>query len=75
MNYSKENGQIIVIGAGVISKEGVMFHRTGITYNEALKFDKDLSIDEYNELLGLTPKVVIKEVYKPKVEKSYKYKK
>jgi hypothetical protein len=74
MNKTTNNGQIIIIGADVVSKEGVMFHISGITFAEAKKYDPNLTESEYNKLIGLEPVVVKKDVYKPKVEKAYKYK-
>jgi hypothetical protein len=66
MNVIK--GDLIYIGVNENSK-GVCFHRTGITFQEAKKYDKTLIEEDYNCLLGITP-IPIKEI--GKYEKSEK---
>jgi hypothetical protein len=60
MNVVK--GELIYIGVTEDSK-GVMFHRSGITFSEAKKYDKFLTEEDFNCLIGITP-IPVKEIGK-----------
>lgn len=65
MNYVK--GDIIIIGATEQKGSGVMFHRSGITFAEAKRYDPTLTADQFDELLE-----IIKVEKKEKVKLSDK---
>lgn len=64
---NKVQGDIIIIGATEQKGSGVIFHRTGITFAEAKKYDPTLTAEQFDELLG-----IIKVEKKEKVKLSNK---